>query len=292
MDAVIQRLDAVFAKSRRPAISLGQGLDVYVGYEIRNATHQYRWHGLKRNVDPKRPIAVLQYTIGGEGLFRTADRTYPQTPGNIFAAIVPSEHEYLLPPTSREWSFVWLITHHPYVVSRLRDLTPPAGPSLEAAPESELITILLDLIVAHRQRTDDRFTREQRLFDLLVAFDRAVWSRQHPGDKREQLLRRVRAILEQNELSRINVDVVAEEFDMTRSNFSHHFRSVTGLSPAMFIRDLRLQRARDLLLAEDASAKHIARLTGFADANHLCKAFRRRFGFTPGAFRQQVKARA
>jgi AraC-like DNA-binding protein len=269
MDAVIERLDAVFSRSRRPAISLGMGLDVYVGYEIRKPEHNYRWHGLKRNVDPKRPLAILQYTLAGEGLFRAPDRTHPQRPGTIFAAVVPSDHEYLIPTNSREWSFVWLLTHHPYVVSRLRDLAPPAGPSLEAAPQGELITILLDLIVAHRQRTDDRFTREQRLFDLLIAFDRAVWSVQHPGDKREQLLRRVRAILEQNEVSRINVDVVAEEFDMTRSNF---------------------QRARELLLADDASAKQIARLTGFADANHLCKAFRRRFGFTPGAFRKQVKA--
>ena len=289
IDALQTRLTKLFARPRRPAVSLGYGLDVYVGMERRIMAERYRWNGEKRGADPSRPYAVIQYTLAGAGLFKARDREYPQTPGALFAAVAPSAHEYYQPETSPAWAFFWVIVHHPYVVGRIGALAPPAGPVLHAPPDGPLVTALVELVTAHRQRTDDRFTRESRLFDLVVAFDRTAWANQHRGDERENLLARVRILLESPEMARPNVDEIASVFGMSRSNFSHHFRTVTGLSPAMFIRDLRLQRARDMLLTEDHSMKAIARLTGFADTNHLCKAFRGRFGFTPGAFRRQMR---
>jgi AraC-like DNA-binding protein len=286
------RIGSIFGTRRRPALSLGYGLDVYVGYETQTQKSGYCWNGLKRGADPTRPLAIIQYTLAGEGAFRAGTQSIAQRPGGLFAAIAPSDHEYYLPNHSSQWTFVWVIVHHPYMVSRLQSLNPPAGPALQSADDSELVANLLDLIDAHRRRADDRFTREQRLFNLMLAIERLSFASAHKQDRREQLLQRVRDVLEEDPAHAPGVKAVAEAFGMSRSNFSHHFRLVTGLSPAVFMRDLRLQRAREMLLSGALPMKAIARQTGFADTNHLCKAFRRRFGFTPGSFRQQVSAKS
>lgn len=284
---VLRRLEGLFAVPR-VATSLGAELDVYSGFETRTPADRYRWDGLRRGGSARTPYVVLQYTLDGAGAFLTEGRSHRLTPGWAFAAVIPSRHVYLLPEDSPSWRFVWLIVRHPYLVSRVAALSPPAGPVLRAPIEGELVQAILELITSTRDPSDDRFSRERRLFDLLLAIERSAWLMHHPDDRREQLLQRVRAIVQSQSSARLNVDAIAGAFDMTRSNFSHHFRAVTGLSPAAFVRDLRLQQARQMLTQGEETTKAIALRTGFADATHLGKAFRQRFGFTPAEFRRQV----
>lgn len=288
MVTLITRFQKLFAASYKKAeATLGAGLEILSGYETRTSSDRYRWHGLKRNVRSDTPLTVIQCTLDGEGLFVAGRQEYPQRPGCLFAAHVPSDHEYYLPAYSSMWSFVWVILHHPYVVSRLQRLSAPAGPCLRFEPAGELMNTLTELIVAHRQVTDDPFTRENRLFNLLVAFERAWWSQNHPHNKREQLLDRVRSFIYQQENLNTDVGSIADHFNMSRSNFSHYFKSITGFSPGQYVREIRLEKARQLLLSTNKPLKRIAFETGFVDANHLGKAFRVRFGFTPGQFRKQ-----
>lgn len=285
----IRRLEALIATPRQ-VTGIGGDLDVYNGMETRTPADRYRWDGMRRGGNARAPYVVLQYTLGGAGVFRTPERAHRLSVGWAFAAVIPSEHVYFLPDDSPTWRFFWLIIRHPYVVSRIAALSPPAGPVLQAPLQSELVQSMVELIARTRDPADDRFSRERRLFELLLAIERCAWSMQHPDDQRQRLTQRVRAFVESQPAARLNVDAIANAFDMSRSNFSHHFRAATGLSPAAFVRDLRLEQARQLLTRPEESIKSIALRTGFADATHLGKAFRRRFGFTPAAFRRQVAA--
>jgi transcriptional regulator GlxA family with amidase domain len=44
-----------------------------------------------------------------------------------------------------------------------------------------------------------------------------------------------------------------------------------------------------LLAGTDEKLETIARQTGFADANHLCKVFRRHLQVSPGEYRKQMR---
>ena len=61
------------------------------------------------------------------------------------------------------------------------------------------------------------------------------------------------------------------------------------MAPAAYILEVRLAEVRRLLRETSLPLKDIAGQTGFADANHLCKAFRRQFHMSPGGYRQQVR---
>ena len=75
---------------------------------------------------------------------------------------------------------------------------------------------------------------------------------------------------------------------MSRSAFSHHFRAQTGVSPARFITETRVQKAARLLQTTHLPIETIAGQCGFASANHFGKVFRRHRDQSPSAYRDVI----
>ena len=273
---------------KRLGPAFGGGLDVIGACEHRDHAKPYRWDGLRRGQPATRPIALLQYTLGGLGAIESNRRTFTVPPEHCMIAIIPSKHVYYLPSDQQSWRFLWVMIGHAYVVRRLLELVSRTGPVLAAPAGSELPQQISGLLQAHQ---DDALTRENRLLDLIIAAERTAQATRPAGSEQERLLARVRQFVNAHGMARPNIEAIAAEFGMSRSNFSHHFRGETGRTPAAFVRELRLDRARDEVVGTGTSMKSIARSLGFADANHFGKAFAARFGFTPAALRRQVHGR-
>ena len=84
----------------------------------------------------------------------------------------------------------------------------------------------------------------------------------------------------------LSLDQLADAVHLHPAYFSTLFKRVTGLSPLRFLVRYRVERARDLLLASDEPLGEIARRTGFYDAAHLIRVFRRVEGVAPGSYRR------
>lgn len=83
----------------------------------------------------------------------------------------------------------------------------------------------------------------------------------------------------------LDVASLAERAGMSPRNFHRRFTEAVGDTPARFIETLRLDHARHLLEAK-TSLKEIAAGTGYANQGQFSKAFMRRFGVSPGLFRE------
>lgn len=57
-------------------------------------TASYRWDGLERTDGP---LLLFQYTLSGEGVYESGDRTYRVTAGQAFLAEIPGPHRYYYP---------------------------------------------------------------------------------------------------------------------------------------------------------------------------------------------------
>ena len=60
---------------------------------------------------------------------------------------------------------------------------------------------------------------------------------------------------------------------------------------AAHLRAVRLRNAAELLAHQPLTVTDVARLVGYRQPSHFVKAFRRRFGVTPGAFRDAARTR-
>ncbi|WP_143770351.1 AraC family transcriptional regulator [Pseudonocardia dioxanivorans] len=82
----------------------------------------------------------------------------------------------------------------------------------------------------------------------------------------------------------LTVSDMAEQVSLSPSAFSHLFRDVTGKSPYQFVKEMRLNRARELLIENKLSVTQISRAVGYSSASHFINEFRDRFGATPRAY--------
>jgi AraC-like DNA-binding protein len=82
----------------------------------------------------------------------------------------------------------------------------------------------------------------------------------------------------------ITVADLAEQVSMSPSAFSQLFRDVTGRAPYQFFKDMRLDRARELLIDGQWPVARISKEIGYASVSHFIREFRGRFGVTPRAY--------
>ena len=87
----------------------------------------------------------------------------------------------------------------------------------------------------------------------------------------------------------ISVAVLAEVVCMSESAFAHLFKQSVGTSPYQFLKQLRLKRARDLLLDDDHSVSEAASQVGYTSLSHFISEFKRFFGETPGSYLQRLQ---
>ncbi|WP_336355486.1 AraC family transcriptional regulator [Pseudomonas granadensis] len=79
----------------------------------------------------------------------------------------------------------------------------------------------------------------------------------------------------------LDVEMLAEEAQMSVPNFHLHFRKVTDTSPMQYLKSTRLHQARLLMLRNDFTAARSAFLVGYESASQFSRDFKRFFGRTP-----------
>jgi AraC-like DNA-binding protein len=79
----------------------------------------------------------------------------------------------------------------------------------------------------------------------------------------------------------LHIDSFAREASMSPSSLHHHFKAVTAMSPLQFQKQLRLQEARRLLLAEGVDAATAGHRVGYESASQFSREYSRLFGAPP-----------
>jgi AraC-like DNA-binding protein len=96
-----------------------------------------------------------------------------------------------------------------------------------------------------------------------------------------QQIARVVAWLKQNFVQSLQVDDLADRAHMSPSTFRQHFRALTGLSPLQYLKQLRLQEARQLMLNQNLDAGRAGGLVGYESASQFSREYSRLFGAPP-----------
>lgn len=87
----------------------------------------------------------------------------------------------------------------------------------------------------------------------------------------------------------LRIERLAAVVRLGEQHFTRTFRATFGAPPHAWLRDRRLQRAKQLLTTTAGTISSIAMATGFADQSHLTRCFGARFGTTPAAIRRSPR---
>jgi len=104
----------------------------------------------------------------------------------------------------------------------------------------------------------------------------------------DNILRQVIEYVRLNINHNITVSDVAKQVGFSRPYLSYKFKKDFGVELSRFIRQCKLEEAKDLLAYSDKSISEISNYLCFSSQSHLQKAFKNQFGITPQAYRQSV----
>jgi transcriptional regulator GlxA family with amidase domain len=100
-------------------------------------------------------------------------------------------------------------------------------------------------------------------------------------DSQGHQVARAIALLRARYVQPLRVEDLAREALMSVSSFHHHFKSLTGMSPLQFQKQLRLGEARRLMLTEHLDAASAAYRVGYESASQFSREYARQFGAPP-----------
>ena len=90
----------------------------------------------------------------------------------------------------------------------------------------------------------------------------------------------------------LSVAALAGRAHLSERSFARAFRAEVGKTPAVYVETLRVERARALLEDGATSLEAVSRASGFSSAEVLRRAFHRRLGVGPAAYRERFRLAA
>lgn len=230
----------------------------------------------------------LLYNMEGEGVFSSAHvKKQAIKPGDMFL-LFPGEWHTYHPLEATGWKQYWIGFKGKNIDERVKAgfLSPEkpiyrVGFSHEIKATYEKAYDIAQEESAYVQQTLAGMVNY--LIGLMYSLERNIILNKNSQqvDIINKARLRIREALEQD----LTIQDVAQEFGMGYSSFRKLFKEYTGIAPAQYQHDLRLQRAKELLSTTDDSIKEIAYRLNFESPDYFSSKFKAKTGMKPSDFR-------
>lgn len=106
----------------------------------------------------------------------------------------------------------------------------------------------------------------------------------------EQFMQKVMQFMEeQMDNSELTIEDFADKLLLSRTLFYRKLKSIVGLTPIDFVREIRIKRAMQLIDSGEYTFSEIAYMTGFNDPKYFGKCFKKVTGNNPSEYKDKKK---
>ena len=132
-----------------------------------------------------------------------------------------------------------------------------------------------------------RYTIEQMAGILRESCDKLCdFIRSTLPPSRTVSIEEILAFIEQEGMNPdFSLQLIADHFGMSLSNFSYYFKKTMGQNFKVYIDRLRIQKSIELLRNTDETLESISQQTGYSNTSSFIRSFKKNVGTTPGQYR-------
>ena len=267
-----------------------------VGYEEIAPGEAYltRGHadGYYFNTDVGRELNEYQllYITEGRGVFRSTHfKEAPLREGDMFLLFPDERHSYH-PLPNVGWKSHWIGFKGKNIDDRvLAGFLSVEKPIYHVGFSSEIVHLYK---TAYETAVNEEPFSQQmmagivnHMVGIMYALERNMELNKNNSHK--DMINRARLRIREALESNLTIQEIADELSMSYSNFRKLFKEYTGLSPAVYQQDLKLQRAKELLSTTDLSVKEIAYRLNFDSPDYFSAKFKIKTGRKPSEMRRK-----
>ena len=120
----------------------------------------------------------------------------------------------------------------------------------------------------------------------ISLFEQQISREQVLGNKEERTISSITRYLQEHLSEEISLSVLAEEFHLNPQYISQLFKSEIGVGFLTYLTNIRLEKAKKLLVSSALSVAEVAQQCGYSDYRVFTKVFKKTEGITPSQFRR------
>lgn len=232
----------------------------------------------------------LLYITEGRGVFRSTHfKEAPLREGDMFLLFPDERHSYH-PLPNVGWKSHWIGFKGKNIDDRvLAGFLSVEKPIYHVGFSSEIVQLYK---TAYETAVNEEPFSQQmmagivnHMVGIMYALERNLELNKNNSHK--DMINRARLRIREALESNLTIQEIADELSMSYSNFRKLFKEYTGLSPAVYQQDLKLQRAKELLSTTDLSVKEIAYRLNFDSPDYFSAKFKIKTGRKPSEMRRK-----
>ncbi len=228
----------------------------------------------------------LNYITEGSGILETKQGKFQLKKGSLMV-IFPGEWHRYKPHHTKGWvenyigfsgKIVGTFLNHP----RFN----PSQPVIQIGEKEEVLDIILKVFnLADKEQPGFQQIVSGwiiKLLGVLVALEK---QREFSGKKIAPIIEEARFRMRNEVHENFDMETFALKHNIGYSYFRRMFKNFTGISPRQYCLQLKVMRAKELLLSTDKSVKEISYELGFDSIHYFSRLFKKKTGSSPTAFR-------
>jgi len=248
--------------------------------------HYFHWSVGRRLSD----YQVL-YITKGKGVFESETTgTRRINAGDVFILFPGIWHRFK-PDNDSGWDEYWvefngdLIKHY-----RSKEFLNPENPVITTGISGEIAGNYLKIIeLIEEEKPGFQYVASGILVQILGQLFASKKYHSFEGKEIENKIKQAKLAIFENMSQPVSQENLARGIGLGYSLYRKKFKEYTGVSPARYLIQLRINKAKDLLITSGLSLKEIAHSLGFETTDYFFRLFRQKTGFTPSEFREKNK---
>lgn len=248
--------------------------------------HDFRW-------DQGRTLHEYQliYITRGEGLFESQSGGRRAISAGTLFALFPGEWHRYSPNGDTGWDEYWVAFDGSFAAHVMSEAgLSPESPMLVCDVDERMVEEFLRIADEMRaEAAGHQFIMAARTVLILALACAAAPRRALESSDAGRVLERAKCLLLEHINEPVNMENLAAQLNVGYSWFRRAFRAHTGLSPAQYHMQLRLNRARELLRDTTLPVAVISQRLGFESPEYFARIFKQKCGCTPREHRAETQ---
>lgn len=208
--------------------------------------------------------------------------------GDIFVLYSGKKHHYYANPRE-PWELMWVAFNGTDVADIFNKTHIAQNSYMHIEKDLAGIKPLMQNLIHAMADNDDKYRIQAISYLLLLFYKMSYPMNQHGSSmKREninEIVNKAVRFIDENYYNDINVDVLSDYVNSSRSYLSRNFRAIVGVSIPAYINKVRVESAKVLLKETNLSILEIACSVGIEDQFYFSKLFKIVAQMSPSEYR-------
>lgn len=231
------------------------------------------------------------YITKGKGIFESQSAGERVITEGTIIILLPGERHRYKPDKETGWDEYW-VGFNGKIINTLfnKQFFESDNPTLQVGFDETLLNLFLEIINISK---DERAGYQPLISGIVMHILGHIYSitqqDKFEGQDTAQLVNKARLLFRSGIEQNISPADVANELQISYSRFRKLFKEYTGLAPGQFQIQLKIHKAKELLLNPSKSVKEIAYELNFESNFYFSKLFKEKTGMTPLEFRNNAQ---